>query len=405
MSRRSAAGDGFREHLVLFVRTLRHAGLGLGPGDARAAMEAAAAVGIADRDDLGRALAASLVRSPRDAAVFHQAFALFFERPQALAQLGDAGDAGGVAGGAPDAGDMDGGADAGPGRLARALAAAGHGRERLRGTRRRERQRAGGASALEVLRRKDFEQMTGEERSMARAMLREAALPLAGLRTRRFIGHAGGARPDLRATLRHGVRKGGEFVEFRRRRVRRRPPPLVLLADISGSMSRYTRMFLHFAHALTARGDRVQTFLFGTRLTPVTRRLRDRDPDRALALIGADIRDWDGGTRIADCLHAFNRHWGRRVLGQGAVVALLTDGLERDPDERLGGEMERLGMSCRRLLWLNPLLRYDQFLPRARGMRLMLPHVDDLVPVHNIHSLAELATRLGDTLQARRRTP
>ncbi len=396
------AGDGFREHLVLFVRTLRHAGLGLGPGDARGALEAAAAVGIADRDDLRRALAAALVRSPRDADLFRQAFGLFFERPHVLAQLGDLA---GAAGGAQGASEADGGADTDLVRLARALAAAGHGRERPRETRRRERQRSGGASALEVLRGKDFEQMTGEERSMARAVLREAALPLAGLRTRRFVGHAGGSRPDLRATLRCGVRKGGEFVEFRRRRARRRPPPLVLLADISGSMSRYTRMFLHFAHALTARGDRVQTFLFGTRLTPVTRRLRDRDPDRALALIAADIRDWDGGTRIADCLHVFNRDWGRRVLGQGAVVLLLTDGLEREPDERLGRETERLGMSCRRLLWLNPLLRYDGFRPRARGMRLMLPHVDDLVPVHNIDSLEDLATRLGDTLQARRRTP
>ena len=397
----AAAGDGFREHLVLFVRTLRHAGFGLGPGDARAALEAAAAVGIAERDDLRRALAASLVRSPREAALFRQAFGLFFERPHVLAQLDDPA---GAAGGAQCAGATDGGADTDLARLARALAAAGHARERPRETRRREREPSGGASALEVLRGKDFEQMTGEERSMARAMLREAALPLAGLRTRRFTGHSAGSRPDLRATLRRGVRKGGEFIEFRRRRARRRPPPLVLLADISGSMSRYTRMFLHFAHALTARGDRVQTFLFGTRLTPVTRRLRGRDPDRALALIAADIGDWDGGTRIADCLHVFNRDWGRRVLGQGAVVLLLTDGLEREPDERLGREMERLGMSCRRLLWLNPLLRYDEFRPRARGMRLMLPHVDDLVPVHNIDSLEHLATRLGDTLKARRRT-
>lgn len=393
----AAPGESFREHLILFVRTLRHAGLGLGPGDTRAALQAAAAVGIDDRDDLRRALAASLVRSPRDVPLFRQAFGLFFERPHVLESLGDLADTAGAA----DTGDGT-AADSGLGRLAQALAAAGHGRERPRETRHRESDRAGAASALEVLRRKDFEQMTGEERSMARAMLREAALPLASLRTRRFVTHPRGSRPDLRATLRRGVRQGGEFIELERRRRQHRPPPLVLLADISGSMSRYTRMFLHFAHALTARGDRVHSFLFGTRLTPVARRLRDRDPDRALALIADDIRDWDGGTRIAGCLHEFNRDWGRRVLGQGAVALLLTDGLERDPDERLAREMERLGKSCRRLVWLNPLLRYDGFRPRARGMQLMLPHVDDLVPAHNIESLEDLTTRLGRSLQARR---
>ncbi len=393
----TAAGEAFREHLIVFVRTLRHAGLGLGPGDTRGALEAAAATGIRDRDDLRRALAASLVRSPRDMPLFRQAFGLFFERPQALRRL-----AGAVADtGAAGAGGT---AEDGLGRLARALAAAGHGRERPRDTRGAQQRPSGGASALEVLRRKDFEQMSAEERSMARAMLREAALPLATLRTRRYTTHARGARPDLRATLRRGVRQGGEFMQLERRRPRRRPPPMVLLADISGSMSRYTRMFLHFAHALTARGERVHTFLFGTRLSAVTRRLRDRDPDRALALVADEIRDWDGGTRIADSLHEFNRDWGRRVLGQGALVLLLTDGLERDPDARLGREMERLGKSCRRLVWLNPLLRYDEFRPRARGMRLMLPHADELVPAHSVDSLEGLAARLGASLQARRQT-
>ncbi len=391
----AVAGEAFREHLILFVRTLRHAGLGLGPGDSRGALEAAAATGLRDRDDLRRALAASLVRSPRDMPLFRQAFGLFFERPQALRWLADA------AADPAAAGDA-GAAEDGPGRLAKALAAAGHGRERYRETRRRQRDRDGGASAMEVLRRKDFEQMSAEERSMARAMLREAALPLASLRRRRYITHARGPRPDLRATLRRGVRHGGEFMALERRRPRRRPPPLVLLADISGSMSRYTRMFLHFAHTLTARGERVHTFLFGTRLSAVTRRLRDRDPDRAVALVVDDIRDWDGGTRIADSLHQFNRDWGRRVLGQGAVVLLLTDGLELDPDAGLGREMERLAKSCRRLVWLNPLLRYDGFRPRARGMRFMLPHADDLVSAHNIDSLEGLAARLGESLQAMR---
>jgi uncharacterized protein with von Willebrand factor type A (vWA) domain len=172
-------------------------------------------------------------------------------------------------------------------------------------------------------------------------------------------------------------------------------PPVVALLDISGSMSQYTRLFLHFLHAVTDARKRVSTFLFGTRLTNVTRALKEKDPDEALAACSASVLDWSGGTRIATSLAAFNKLWARRVLTQGAVVLLFTDGLERDPDERLGFEIDRLHRSCRRLIWLNPLLRFEAFEAKARGIRVMLPHVDELRPIHNLASMKELCQALS----------
>jgi uncharacterized protein with von Willebrand factor type A (vWA) domain len=192
------------------------------------------------------------------------------------------------------------------------------------------------------------------------------------------------------------MRAGGESVLLRRRAPRRRPPAVVALCDISGSMARYGRMLLRFLHALTARGGRVHSFTFGTRLTNVTRWLRDRDPDEALAALGRAVPDWEGGTRIGACLRDFNLRWSRRVLGQGAVVLLVTDGLDREGALGLADETARLRRSCRRLVWLNPLLRFQGFEPRAEGVRAMLPHVHDFRPVHDLASLEELAAALSD---------
>src|SRR6201999_1198500 len=171
--------------------------------------------------------------------------------------------------------------------------------------------------------------------------------------------------------------------------------PIVALLDISGSMSEYTRLFLHFLHAVTDARKRVHSFLFGTRLTNVTRALKARDPDEALAACSASVADWSGGTRIATSLHAFNKQWARRVLTGGAIVLLITDGLERDPDDRLAFEMDRLQRSCRRLIWLNPLLRFEGFEARAKGVRTMLPYVDELRPIHNLDSMTELVRALS----------
>jgi hypothetical protein len=198
---------------------------------------------------------------------------------------------------------------------------------------------------------------------------------------------------DFRASLRRALRPEG-LVELRKREQRRRPPPLVILCDISGSMARYTRMFLHFMHAITNDRDRVFCFTFGTRLSNVTRALRYRDVDIALAKASSQVEDWSGGTRIGQALHEFNNKWSRRVLGQGAVVLLITDGLDREGAAGLAEEMERLHKSCSRLIWLNPLLRYGAYEPKSQGNKAMLPHVDEFRPVHNLESLAGLIAAL-----------
>jgi uncharacterized protein with von Willebrand factor type A (vWA) domain len=190
------------------------------------------------------------------------------------------------------------------------------------------------------------------------------------------------------------MKGGGDFIDLRFIGPKTKQPPIVALLDISGSMAQYSRLFLHVLHALTETQRRVSTFLFGTRLTNVTRALKARDPDDALAACSASVQDWSGGTRIASSLHAFNRLWARRVLGQGAIVLLITDGLERDADDNLAFEIDRLHRSCRRLVWLNPLLRFEGFEARARGITAMLPHVDEFRPIHNLESIGSLVASL-----------
>jgi uncharacterized protein with von Willebrand factor type A (vWA) domain len=215
------------------------------------------------------------------------------------------------------------------------------------------------------------------------------------VKTRRLAPHPHGHRIDLRHTLRASMKAGGALIDLKYLGPREKEPPIVALLDISGSMSQYTRLFLHFLHAITDHRKRVSTFLFGTRLTNVTRAIRHRDPDEALAACSGGVTDWSGGTRIATSLHDFNKHWARRVLGQGAVVLLITDGLERDADDRLDFEMDRLHRSCRRLIWLNPLLRFEGFEARAKGVRTMLPHVDELRSMHNLQSMTDLVRALS----------
>jgi uncharacterized protein len=204
-------------------------------------------------------------------------------------------------------------------------------------------------------------------------------------------------RLDMRRTLRASLRTGGDIIDIHRLGLIDRPAPIVALLDISGSMSEYTRLFLHFLHAITDARKRVSVFLFGTRLTNVTRSLRARDPDEALASCSSTVEDWAGGTRISASLHTFNKLWGRRVLGQGAIVLLISDGLEREADDKLAFEMDRLHRSCRRLIWLNPLLRYGGFEAKAQGIKMMLPHVDEFRPVHNLSSIEGLIAALSST--------
>jgi uncharacterized protein with von Willebrand factor type A (vWA) domain len=249
-------------------------------------------------------------------------------------------------------------------------------------------------SPREILQRKDFETMTTEELAAVRVLLRNLRLPLPELPTRRTTPASRGHRVDLRATLRRATGAAGRLAPLAWRQRVRRTPPLVVLCDISGSMDRYARMLLHFLHAITNDRDRVHVLLFGTRLTNITRHLKHRDVDVALARVTTAVADWAGGTRIGSCLAEFNRRWSRRLLGQNAVVLLISDGLDAEGGEGLAPQAERLAKSCRRLVWLNPLLRYEGFEARPAGIKAMLPFVDEFLPVHNLESLTELAVAL-----------
>jgi uncharacterized protein with von Willebrand factor type A (vWA) domain len=251
-------------------------------------------------------------------------------------------------------------------------------------------------SDREVLQKKDFAQMSAAEIAQAKDAIKRMVLAIDEVKTRRLAPHRRGHIIDMRRTLRASMKAGGALIDLKYLGQKTKQPPIVALLDISGSMSQYTRLFLHFLHSVTDARKRVHSFLFGTRLTNVTRALKQKDPDEALAACTASVMDWSGGTRIATSLANFNKLWARRVLTQGAIVLLITDGLERDADDRLAFEIDRLHRSCKRLIWLNPLLRYEQFEPKAKGIQAILPHVDEFRPIHNLESLGELCRSLSD---------
>ncbi|RMG98084.1 MAG: VWA domain-containing protein [Chloroflexi bacterium] len=250
-------------------------------------------------------------------------------------------------------------------------------------------------SRREILRQKDFADLTEEEVREIKRMMAEMVWELGERRTRRQKPGAG-RQLDLRRSLRRNLRYGGEMVELPRRQPKFKPRPLVIIADISGSMERYTRLLLHFIYSLAAGLEQhVEAFVFSTRLTRITRQLQGRDIDRALHEVAHAVPDWAGGTRIGDALKAFNFRWGRRVLGQGAVVLLISDGWDRGDPTLLRQEIGRLQRSAYRLIWLNPLLGSPRYEPLTRGMQAALPYIDDFLPVHNLSSLADLATHLA----------
>jgi uncharacterized protein with von Willebrand factor type A (vWA) domain len=371
---------------MYFARTLRAAGLPVGPGRVLTAVEAVRAVGLADRRDFYWTLHAVFVNRRDQREIFDQAFHIFWRNPQLLEKM-MALMLPGLRVPADDSVEMS-------RRLAEALHLPSEAQSSEASENEVQLDAAMTFSDRELLQRKDFEKMSNAEFAEAKAAIRRMALPLADVATRRYVADPRGDRTDLRATLRAQLRAGA-LAALKRKRRRTRPPPLVVLCDISGSMSRYSRLFLHFMHAVTNDRDRVYTFLFGTRLTAITRFLRYRDVDLALDKIVAAVEDWSGGTRIGHCLAEFNRRWSRRVLGQGAVVLFITDGLDREGGSGLGREMDRLHKSCRRLIWLNPLLRYEGFAPKSLGMKAILPHVDEFRPVHNLDSLGELVAALS----------
>jgi hypothetical protein len=374
------------ENILYFARALREAGIPVGPGAVLDALEALQTAGIGTREDFYWTLHAVFVKRHEHSILFDQAFRIFFRRRGYIDQL--------LAMMLPQAPVPPQAPQAGATRVHEALFAGLD--DKLRKEREVELDARMTVSDREVLQHKDFAQMTSAEIAAAKDAMKRLVLPLAEVRTRRLTPHPHGHLIDIRRTLRASMKGGGAFIDLRFIGPKTRPPPIVALLDISGSMSQYSRIFLHFLHALTDARKRVSTFLFGTRLTNVTRALRERDPDDALNACSAAVPDWSGGTRIASSLRAFNKLWARRVLTQGAVVLLITDGLERDADDTLAFEIDRLHRSCRRLVWLNPLLRFEGFEARARGIKTMLPSVDEFRPIHNLQSMAGLVASLQD---------
>jgi len=385
-------GGKLAANVLNFARLLRRAGLPVGPAESLAALNALTNVDIGDKIEARTALRAVMIHRREHQEVFDQAFSLFWRDPTAAEQA--------VAMALLEAQKHKKQDRAPPGsrRIAEAFA---EGRERK--PRVEDEPPVVDAvltvSDRERLRRMDFEAMSAEEIAQAKAEIRRLTLPLDLRPTRRLRPDPLGPSPDLRRTIRASMRQGGEILDIARSRRVTRPPPLVVLCDISGSMSRYAQILLHFLHAVTNDRDRVHVFLFGTRLTNITRQLRHRDPEVAFQMVSHIVPDWSGGTRIGESLEHFNRDWARRVLGQGAIVLLITDGLDRPRDKdglsALQANMDRLHRSCRRLIWLNPLLRWDGFQPKSQGIRAMLPHVDEFRPVHNLASLRALIDLLS----------
>jgi uncharacterized protein with von Willebrand factor type A (vWA) domain len=386
------------ENIIHFARVLRRAGLPIGPAKVIDALQAVQTVGVERQDDLYFALSAVLVNRREHQALFDEAFRLFWRDPERV------------------------------GRQLQELLNLLSGLRTAAADKPAISQRVTQAmmpnaprpsppseelppdvtidatftiSASELLQKKDFASMTPQELREAKEMIAAMRLPLPELQSRRFRPSLHSGRVDLRNTMKQMMKEAGGIVELRRHTPYRRPPTLVILCDISGSMESYTRMLLHFTHAVTNDRDRVHTFLFGTRLTNITRSLRNRDVDVALNEVSQRVSDWAGGTRIGPCLKDFNQRWARRLMGQGAVVLLISDGLDSETADGLAKEMERLKLASRWLIWLNPLLRYKRFEARPAGIRAMLPHADLFLPVHNLVSLAQLGKTLAG-LDARR---
>ncbi len=388
----SGPGGLLSENIMHFGRVLRRAGLPIGPGQVLAALNAVEAVGLGSRVDFYWTLHSVFVNRRDQRELFDQAFHIFWRNPDILERMMQImlPDAGGAQQAAENAEEIS-------RRLAEALNPNRDGGDddEEEGEEEITFDASLTWSAGEVLRDMDFEKMSSAEVREALDAIRRMRLPIMQVPTRRFRADPSGARIDMRRSLRAALRSGSDYIPLMKRKRRTRHPPLVIICDISGSMERYSRMMLHFMHAITNDRDRVHTFLFGTRLTNVTRYLRYKDVDAALEKVGEAVVDWSGGTRIGHSVHEFNQNWSRRVLTQGAVTVLISDGLDRDEGTGLAKEMERLHKSCRRLIWLNPLLRYEGFEPKSVGIRAILPHVDEFRTIHNLDSMRDLTRVLG----------
>ncbi|HKM64687.1 MAG TPA: VWA domain-containing protein [Acidisphaera sp.] len=390
---RLEAGSGrqgaLSRNVMQFARLLRRAGLPVGPAETLAGAKALTAIDIGDKAQVRAALRAAMVHRHEHQEVFDEAFGIFWRDPES-AKIAQA-----MALMSGHVEDPTRKPTPASRRVAEAMVPQAARTPREAPPEKVELDAVLTVSERERLQAMDFEAMSAAEIAQAKAEMKRLAMPLEMLRTRRRRADSHGPRIDLGRTIRASLRRGGEVLELARTRAVVRAPPLVVLCDISGSMARYAQILLHFLHAVSNDRDRVHVFLFGTRLTNITRQLRHRDPEVAFQLVAHIVPDWSGGTRIGEALSQFNRLWAKRVLGQGAVVLLITDGLDREGAKGLAENMDRLHRSCRRLIWLNPLLRWQGFEPKSQGIKAMLPHVDEFRPVHNLASLRDLVAALS----------
>ena len=383
------------DNIVHFAHALRRAGIAVGPAQITTAIEAVQQAGFNQKQDFYATLRAALVSRPEPLELFHQAFHFFWRDPEYLERM--------MRMMLPLVQQLEAQDRQKPKPAERRAAEAlGDGSERAAPRREKTEIEINAqftASQDEVLRAMDFEQMSLSESEAAKRAIQRLRLPVDPLKTRRFVGANNGRKPDARAVLRRAVKKAGEVDRLAMKTPRHRPPNLVALCDISGSMSSYARMMMHFLHGLVwaqnSGWGKVHGFTFGTQLTNISRALHLKDVDHALQAVGREAPDWQGGTQISASLRRFNRDWSRRVLGQGAVVLLITDGLERGDTATLSAETERLTLRCRKLIWLNPLLRWDGFAPKAAGVRAILPFVDSFHACHSVNSLADLSFSLN----------
>ncbi|MTI19334.1 VWA domain-containing protein [Rhodobacteraceae bacterium RKSG542] len=383
-----SANGRITENIVHFARTLRKAGLPVGPAQVVDAVDAVLANGLESRQDLYWTLHSVFVKKREQRPVYDEAFRIYWQThglvEKMLSILSPVAPSGQREPEKPKAGQT---------RIANAFE-----QNKKRPAKETVPQVEVDAkftvSGKELLQKKDFAQMNQQEIDEAKRAISALQMPVDLVKTRRLVAAPRG-RIDPRRTMQASVRHGTDAIELKMRRPALKHPPIVALCDISGSMTQYTRLILHFLHALTESRNNVHTFLFGTRLTNITRSLKRKDPDEALDACTQDVEDWSGGTRIAASIGEFNKVWARRVLSGNPVVLLITDGLERESDENLSTEMDRLHRSCRRLVWLNPLLRFEGFEARAKGIRAMLPHVDEFRTVHSLEAVSGLCEALS----------
>ncbi len=377
------------DHVIAFGRILRRAGLRVGSGQIVDALRAVEVVGVERREDVYQAFYSVFVRRQSEVELFDGAFHLFWRAPSELSEM--------MQMMLPSAGDNRAPEEQPRQRVQEALEEPkDRPPERAHPVEEAEIEVSVSFSRTETLKEKDFADFSAEEVAAAKELMQRMRWPVAPRRVRRLSAREKGRPLDLRRTVRGALRHHGELLDLCRRGPKKKPRPIVLLCDISGSMEPYSRMLLHFMHAVTAGMEqRVESFVFGTRLTRITHHLRRRDVDEAVARVSDEVQDWAGGTRIGEAIRAFNYVWLRRVLRSGGVALVISDGCDRGDAALLGKEMARLRRACHHLFWLNPLLRYAGYEPLTQGIQAALPHVDSFLPVHNLESLEQLGQALA----------